>query len=356
MSTPDAPAAGRAAPSSSNRMPGWALALVAVVAVLGLASSTLLWEKLGGIQEALARQTQDAGSQAIEARALARQASDLAQETAAKLAVQETRVNEVALQRSQLEELMQSLSRSRDENLVVDIEANVRLAQQQAQLTGSLQPLVAAIKGAQMRIERAAQPRLAPVQRALAIDLERISSASVTDTAGLLARLDELLREVDDLPLKNAVAQAAATQRLAASARPAAPATPDAAPDTPAWRVPLQRAWQAVQEELRSLVRIQRIDQPEAILISPDQAFFLRENMKLMLLNARLGILARQLDSARADMVRASGALNKYFDPASRRTQAAATALQQVQAHLKTAEAPRLDETLSALATAAAGR
>ena len=156
MSTPDAPAAGRAAPSSSNRVPGWALALVAVVAVLGLASSTLLWEKLGGIQEALARQTQDAGSQAIEARALARQASDLAQETAAKLAVQETRVNEVALQRSQLEELMQSLSRSRDENLVVDIEANVRLAQQQAQLTGSLQPLVAAIKGAQMRIERAA--------------------------------------------------------------------------------------------------------------------------------------------------------------------------------------------------------
>jgi len=107
---------------------------------------------------------------------------------------------------------------------------------------------------------------------------------------------------------------------------------------------------------LRSLVRIQRIDQPEAILISPDQAFFLRENMKLMLLNARLGILARQLDSARADMARASTALNKYFDPTSRRTQAAATALQQFQSHLKAAEAPRLDETLSALATAAAGR
>lgn len=355
MSTPEAPAAGSAASTPGPRVLGWAFALVAVLAVLGLVSSTLLWDKLGSIQEALARQAQDAGSQAIEARTLARQASDLAQETATKLAVQETRVNEVALQRSQLEELMQSLSRSRDENLVVDIEANVRLAQQQAQLTGSLQPLVAAIKGAQLRIERAAQPRLAPVQRALALDLERLSSASVTDTAGLLSRLDELLREVDDLPLKNAVAQAAATQRLAAAARPAA-APAGTAETLPAWRVPLQRGWQAVQEELRSLVRIQRIDQPEAILISPDQAFFLRENMKLMLLNARLGILARQLDSARADMARASTALNKYFDPASRRTQAAATSLQQFQSHLKAAEAPRLDETLSALATAAAGR
>ena len=357
MSTPADSVSTPAAPATSTRMLGWALALVAVLAVLGLTGSVLLWQKLSGIQEALARQSQDAGRQAIEARALARQASDLAQETSTKLAVQETRVSEVALQRSQLEELMQSLSRSRDENLVVDIEANLRLAQQQAQLTGSMQPLVAAIKSAQQRIERAAQPRLAPVQRALTLDLERISSASVTDTAGLLSRLDELLRQVDDLPLKNAVAQAAASQRLAGSATPAAPAAgAPASEKTPAWLAPVQRGWMAVQEELRGLVRIRRIDQPEAILISPDQAFFLRENLKLMLLNARLGILARQVDAARSDLVTASSALNKYFDPTSRRTQSAATALQQVQSHLKTAEAPRLDETLSALATAAAGR
>ncbi len=357
MSTPADPVATPAAPASSPRLLGWALALVAVLAVLGLSGSALLWQKLSGIQESLARQSQDAGRQAIEARALARQASDLAQETSAKLAVQETRVSEVALQRSQLEELMQSLSRSRDENLVVDIEANLRLAQQQAQLTGSMQPLVAAIKSAQQRIERAAQPRLAPVQRAMALDLERLSSASVTDTAGLLSRLDELLRQVDDLPLKNAVAQAVATQRLAGNARSAAVASGEPAPESPpAWLVPLQRVWHATQDELRNLVRIRRIDQPEAILISPDQAFFLRENLKLMLLNARLGILARQLDAARSDMVTASSSLNKYFDPTSRRTQNAASALQQVQTHLKTVEAPRLDETLSALATAAAGR
>lgn len=358
MSLPaDTSPAAPAATASRTPVMGWALALVAVVAVLGLAGSAVLWQKLGNIQEALARQSQDAGRQSIEARTMARQASELAQETSTKLAVQETRISEVALQRSQLEELMQSLSRSRDDNLVVDIEANLRLAQQQAQLTGSLQPLVAAIKSAQLRIERAAQPRLSPVQHALALDLERLSSASVTDTAGLLARLDELLRQVDDLPLQNAVAQAAATRRLAAAARTPAPAATEPS-DTPppAWLAPLQRGWQAVQDELRGLVRVRRIDQPEAILISPDQAFFLRENLKLMLLNARLGILARQLDAARADLLTASTALNKYFDPAARRTQSAATALQQIQSHLKSAEAPRLDETLSALATAAAGR
>lgn len=360
MSTPEDTTAPTVPPTPVGRQPAWvpALGLVALIAaVLALVGSGLLWQKLSSIQEALARQSQDAGRQAIEARTLARQASEVAQENAARVAVQETRVNKVALQRSQLEELMQSLSRSRDENLVVDIESNVRLAQQQAQLTGTLQPLTAAIKAAQQRIERASQPRLAPVQRAMAADLERINSTSVNDTAGLLVRLDELLRQVDDLPLKNAVAQASESQRLGVAPGGAQTASAAAASgNLPDWLAPVERVWHASLAQLRNLVRVSRIDQPDAVLIAPDQAFFLRENLKLTVLNARLGLLARQLDSARNDLSTASRVLNKYFDPASRKTQAAATTLQQTLAHLQTAETPRLDETLSALATAAAGR
>ena len=329
---------------------------VGAVAVLALAGNALLWQKLDSIQEALARQSQEASAQALEARTIARQAQELTVEAGARLAVLETRVGEVALQRSQLEELMQSLSRTRDENLVVDIESALRLAQQQAQLTGSLEPLVGALKTAQQRIERAAQPRLAPVQRAIVRDLERVTSSSVADTAGLLARLDDLVRQVDELPLQNAVAQAAATRRLYAQSAAAAHPEPAGPAEQPWWQALLQRGWEVVRDEARGLLRVSRIDQPEAILLAPDQAFFLRENLKLKLLNARLGVLARQTDSARADLVAASAALNKYFDPASRRTQSAATVLQQAQAHMKASELPRPDETLSALATAAAGR
>ncbi|MFT4241501.1 MAG: uroporphyrinogen-III C-methyltransferase [Acidovorax sp.] len=327
--------------------------LLGAVAVAALISSGLLWQRLSSIQEQLARQSADSGAQAIEARTMARQAEELVRDTAARLSVAEARVSEVALQRSQLEELMQSLSRSRDENLVVDIESAIRLAQQQAQLTGSLDPLVAALKSASQRIERAAQPRLAPVQRAIGRDLDQLARATVTDTAGLLGRLDDLVRQVDDLPVQNAVAQATSTRRLSA-----APAQDGAVPAEGLawWQAALQRAWEVVRDEARGLVRVSRIDQPEAILLAPEQAFFLRENLKLKLLNARLGVLARQYESARSDLAAATAALNKYFDPASRRTQNAASVLQQAQAHMKAAELPRLDETLSALATAAAGR
>ena len=267
----------------------------------------------------------------------------------------ETRLGEVALQRTQLEELMQSLSRSRDETLVVDIESALRLAQQQAELAGNLQPLVVALKSAQQRIERAAQPRLTPVQRAIERDLEVLARTHVTDTAGLLARLDELVRLVDDLPTLNAVAQAA-TMRRPGSADAPAPAAAAPAEPPPWWQPALQRAWEALRDEARGLLRISRIDQPDALLLAPDQAFFLRENLKLKLLNARLAVLARQTEAARSDLGNATAALNKYFDPASRRTQNAATLLQQIQAHRKNNEAPRLDDTLAALATAAAGR
>ncbi|HSV47732.1 MAG TPA: uroporphyrinogen-III C-methyltransferase, partial [Ramlibacter sp.] len=190
---------------------------------------------------------------------------------------------------------------------------------------------------------RAAQPRLARVRAAIARDMERIRGARVADVPGLLARLDELNRQIDDLPLANAVAPAA----VQPAAREAAPAP------APRW---WERALTLVRDEARVLVRVSRVDQPDAVLLSPEQGFFLRENLKLKLLNARLSLLARHTEAARGDVAAAATALGKYFDPSARRTQAAAGALQQLQAQLRTVELPRIDETLAVLATAAAGR
>jgi len=349
-------AQGLAAPTAR---PGSQLALylLGTVAVVALVGSGMLWQRMSSIQEQLARQSADSGTQAIEARTMARDAQDLARDSAARISVMEARVGEVALQRSQLEELVQSLSRTRDDTLIVDIDTAIRMAQQQAQLTGSLEPLVATLRSAGQRIERAAQPRLTPVQRAIERDLETISRLAVTDTAGLLARLDDLSRGVDDLPLTNAVAKPSAVRGGTPAPTPAQAQDPALSPSDWAWWQDWgTRGWKVVRAEIYDLVRVSRIDQPEAVLLSPDQGFFLRENLKLTLLNARLGVLARQYDAARNDLVAASMAMGKYFDPASRRTRNAQALLEQIQLHLKSNEQPSLDETLAALTTAAAGR
>ena len=339
----------------------WAL-VVALLAAAGLLSTALLWQKLESIQEELARRTTDSSAQAIEARTLAREAQDNTRDLLARLAQQETRLSEVSLQRVQLEELMQSLSRSRDENLVVDVESDLRLAQQQALLSGSAEPLLAALKSADMRLTRAAQPRLNPLQRAVTRDIDRIKGASVTDVPALMLKLDELARLIDELPVANAMAMSSL-----ARAQPATAAAPQRAAsaagkswlpgvDVTALQAGFQRVVGNVWAEASQLLRVSRIDQPEAALMAPEQSFFLRENLKLRLLNARLALLSRQTDAARADLINASAWMGKYFDPAARKTQAAIQLLAQVQSQLKTTELPRIDETLAALATAAAGR
>jgi uroporphyrin-III C-methyltransferase len=325
-----------------------ALYLFGLIAILALGSSVLLWQKLSNIQEQLARQSADAGSNAVEARAAAKQAQELARDTAARLTLAETRLGEVALQRSQLEDLIQSLSRSRDENLVADIQAALQVAQQQAQLTGSAEPLLSALRSADQRLERAGQPRLSRARAAVARDIDRIRGASVADVPGALVKLDELARVVDELPLANAVGPQPAST-------PTPPARRRAAPPPPALRW-WERLLADVRDQARGLVRVSRIDDPDAMLLAPDQAFFVRENLKLKLLNARLGLLARQTDSARGDVAAAAQAVRKYFDASSRRTQAALALLQQVQGQLRSAELPRIDETLAVLATTAAGK
>jgi uroporphyrin-3 C-methyltransferase len=321
------------------------LGLLAIIALVALLMASALWQRVNGMQEQLARQSADALAQSAEARALARQANDTVRDAAARVALNESRVAEVALQRSQLEELMQSLSRSRDENLVVDIESAVRLALQQAQVTGNIEPLLAALKAGDLRISRAAQPRLAPLQRAMQRDADRLRSSASADNGEALQKVDELTRGVDELPAINAVA---AMRGAGLGPWQAEPVPPDA----PWW----ERALIAIRGEARSLVRVGRIDRPEAVLLAPDQTYFLRENLKLKLFNVRLSLLSRQMDVARTDLSAVAASLNRYFDPASRRTQAAATLLQQLQAQVKTTEPPRIDDTLAALATAAAGR
>jgi len=319
------------------------LAALAVVALLALLLCILLWQKVTGMQEQLARQSAEALAQSGEARLLARQAQDTVRDTSSRLALVETRVGEVALQRSQLEELMQSLSRSRDENLVVDIDSTVRLALQQAQVTGSVEPLLAALKSADLRITRAAQPRLAPLQRAMVRDTDRLRSSANVDNGDAVQKIDDLMRNVDELPPLNApVARGQAGQDLNESI----------APNASWW----QRWLLLVRQEARSLVRIGRIERPEAVLLAPDQVFFLRENLKLKLLSTRVALVSRQFDSARNEIASVSAALNRYFDPASRRTQVAATLLQQLQTQIKSGEPLRIDETLAALTTATAGR
>ncbi|MEI6025639.1 MAG: uroporphyrinogen-III C-methyltransferase [Betaproteobacteria bacterium] len=361
----------------------WTLAGLAVLAVAALALAWNTQQRLKTTELEIVKRQQDAGTQAAEARLVSRQAEASARETAARVALLEARVAETSLQRTQLEELIQSLSRSRDENVLSDVDAALRLALQQAAITGSAEPLLTALRQAEERLARYQQPRMDRVRRAVLQDLDRVKAAGSVDIQSLVIRIDETVRSVDDLPLLAAIdrrgvqregdtrgAAARATHSAGAASSGAAPTAAANVPGTgaagaagaasapgPQWldarlRTLLGQVW----SEVRGLVRVTRVDDPEAALLAPEQAFFLRENLKLRLLNARLALLSRQFDTAQADLREAQASLDRYFDKGSRRVELAREQMRLVAQQARQVSVPRPDATLAALATAVAGR
>ena len=341
----------------------------AVLAALASGAVAMAWntqQRVKSLETELVRRQQESGTEATEARALARDSQAVSRDAAAKLALLEARVAESSLQRSQIEDLIQSLSRSRDENVLADVEAAIRVALQQSALTGSAEPLVTTLKQTDDRLARLNQPRLERVRRAVAHDLELARAVGISDLASLTIRLDEAIRLVDELPLLSAIDRRspprdAARDATREGAKPAARAASAAASaGTGTWSSILVDGWQGLAErvwhETRSLLRVTRIEQPEAMLLAPEQAYFLRENLKLRLLNARLSLLSRQFDTAQSDLREAQTALDRYFDRDSRRVTLAAELVRQVAAQARQVVLPRPDQTLAAIATASAGR
>ncbi len=344
---------------------GWGAG--ALLGALTIASLVLAWkadQRVLTLEQELVRRQQDSAARSTEARMLAKQAQEGMSNTAAKLSLLEARVAEVAVQRGQLEELIQSLSRSRDENILVDVEAAIRVAVQQTAITGSAEPLVSTLKQSDERLARYNQPRLDGVRRAIVRDLDRVKAVSVTDISSLGIKLDEAIRMVDELPLVAVVD----TRREPAKdvARPASGASRSAsaaggraASTTPAWSAQIGAFWNTLSErvwgEAKSLVRVTHTDHPDAMLLAPEQSYFLRENLKLRLLNARLALLSRQFGTAQTDLQGVLAALDRYFDRSSKRTLLAVELVKQVASQARSVGVPRPDDTLAAI-TAAAGR
>jgi uroporphyrin-III C-methyltransferase len=256
---------------------------------------------------------------------------------------------------------------------------------------------VAALRQTDERLARVNEPRLELVRRAVARDLDRVRAAGAVDISSLTTRLDEVTRMVDELPMLASAVPADAPQRsdarvgepparskraaggaassasaaaaggasaVAASTAAAAAAEPPSSAassvDIAGWVRAIGQTWSSaasyVWNETRALVRVSRVDTPDAALLAPEQAFFVRENLKLRLLNARLALLSRQFDLAQADLRESQAMLDRYFDRGSRRVAAGADLLRQAAAQVRNVTIPKPDDTLAAMTAAAAGR
>jgi uroporphyrin-3 C-methyltransferase len=325
---PDAPAATTVAPTTAASR--W---LVAAIALVLAAAGLFGWQdarrETGVLRSEIAERLGAADAALTQAKTKEAGLGNELRDVEAKLALLETRIAESQSQQAALEALYRELAPSREELALTEVEQVLVLASQQLALAGNVQSALAALQLADAKLARMERPQLAPLRRSLARDMDELKSIPYVDVGGISAKLDQALSAIDLLPL-------AKDERVS-------PSMPDAKPASDAaWLKFLREVW----ADAKSLVRIEVSDRPPAPLITPSQTYFLRENLRLRLLAARLALLSRDEKSFRTDLAAANGWLTRYFDAQSKPVQVLSTTFTNLAATPMPATIPDLSRSL----------
>jgi uroporphyrin-3 C-methyltransferase/uroporphyrinogen III methyltransferase/synthase len=361
------------APSSSGAPPeprvpdhgglGTLLSKPQNVAILALAVllAVQTWSthsRFNKLREDVARTLQKDNASNAETAQLVRETQETAKELQVKVGVLENRQTEAQSQQAALEQMYQDISKNRDEWALSEIEQVLSTASQQLQLAGNVQGALIALQNADRSLSRSDKPQFITIRRAIARDIDKLKALPSVDQAGIALRLDNVISQIDMLPLlsdEKPVEPLAPGRVNAVQKGKAAPVSPGQAPATQelslgqrltqTWRNWSHEMW----DDIRQLIRVRTVDTPDALMLSPSESYFVRENLKLRLLNARLALLSRNEGTFRDDITSAQQMLTRYFDTKARSTVTVQGLLRQVQANNVSIDVPDLSESLNAV-------
>ena len=343
-----APAAASAGAAASGvRPPGFWLAAVALAVAAG--ATLLMWQRAERVESEATRRLQAADERAAKLDATLQQAVDELRDLRNRSAVMESKLAEAEGLQVQLEKLYRSLAQDSLEVALAEMESALTLAAQQLALGSSPQAVLTALQEIDARAARQNDPTLGPLRRALLADIDRLRAYPAADLGTLALRLDGLIASVDQYPLVSSLQPAAREARAASSQAEGGSVL---SPSMEAAASGLQ----SLRRELQQLFRVRRIDTPDVLLVAPEEAYFARENLRLLLLNARLALLSRNDALYRGDLERAGEWMSRYFDRDSRAVSGAIAQLRQLQGAKVALEPPSVAESLRAVKAARAAR
>jgi uncharacterized protein HemX len=319
----------------------WAVGASLAIAALALAFAWSARDSLSSLSQSAGGKLAELGAEVAAAKTSLAQALVAQKEAQARLAELESRLADAQENRVAVEEMYRELSRSADDRMLAEVEQLLILASQQLQLAGNVKGALIALQAADQRLSRADKLQVGNLRRALNQDMDRLKALPLVDTVGIAVKLDALVQQADTLPL--IVSETGAPARAATRARQL---------EQPGYAQAARDFW----EEMKGLVRIREIAANEAVLLSPAQSYFLRENLKLRLLAARVALLARDESSFRDDIRASQAWVGKYFDAKARANVNALATLKQLAESPVSIAAPDINASLAAARAARAAR
>lgn len=339
-----APVAAPVAPPSAAPMvtpttviappaPSQALPLIVLLIAIGaLGAAGWSWfdsrEGLRDLRIELSQKLSESGKDVIKAETQTSSFDVEMQQINERIAQIEAQRVTAEQQRQAIEALYKEMAQGRDQWELAEIEPALISAAQQLQLEGNVKAAIILLENADTRLQRLDKPQFTALRRAIASDLTTLRALPSIDLVGASARIEALITHMDRWPLASAQgSEAMPTPRSTGVANLG------------------QELW----AEMKNLVQIRRVDRNEAVLLPPNQAYFLRENLRLRLLLARLALLAPNQAAFESDLRAASDMLTRYFNTRDAGVAAAIKELDRL-ASLQIATAlPMIDASLTAL-------
>jgi uroporphyrin-3 C-methyltransferase len=197
-----------------------------------------------------------------------------------------------------------------DREWLTEMQASAQLLSDSVLAGGNINAALAMLDAIESRIVRhPAKEKLVAVRVAIATDRQRLIALRAVDLQQAAAQIEAIILDIDSLP-------------LITSAAAIAPIDSDRAASASAGLSVMQSTIEAIQSRLAGMVRIRRVENPEAIFLSPEQGALVTERLRLRLLSARIALVARQDKIFAQDIGQAEKILAEVFESQNSRVMA----------------------------------
>ncbi len=203
--------------------------------------------------------------------------------------------------KSAVEKISSELGRNRTGWALAETEQLLLIANYRVQLANDPDTAIAALQAADRRLQQLAEPRLLPVRGLVAAEIAQLQSLERADVPGIALKLGSLAANLDKLPLS--------VEDRFRPLPPAAQAQQDTDTGSSVWAV-LRQMWL----DTLGLVRIRKTAEVQKPLLAPEQDYFLRENLRLMLYGAQLAVLQADVTTYTQNIEAANKWVGDYFD------------------------------------------
>lgn len=344
-----APAQPPATQHSSNKT-GTALSLLALLISLAAGGGVwYLWQQQhnspqNDSQQAL-RQQLSTVQQTLEKQQQQQQqfASTLTQQDSALKQTRETlqqdkqQLPQLTQRLDQIEKKLATLSgRDNQTWLLAQADFLVKMAGRKLWNEQDVTTAGALLKSADVSLAEMNDPGVLKIRKALTEDIGQLSAIAPVDYDGITLKLNQLMNQVDALPL----AEDHIAPALSDKAREEQKAVSGSWQE---WRQNLRKSW---QDFMHNFVTIRRRDQTAAPLLAPDQTIYLRENVRAQLLIATQAVTRYQQTVYDKALKNVAEWIPAYFNQKRPETQAFMKTLQELQ---QQAIALKLPEQLHSL-------